>query len=353
MLLEKTSWKRITMLLYLFLLVIGVAVLLLWSLKPYWNKWKVSEPFEDVAMDQSQMNLLGNAYMSLTPNLQTRVNQTEMVTADVVQQTYESDVAAAQQSTQALQSSVEAEMNRFQMVPIQPMEQTMENAQAIPLTPEAQQMASVATEEARYRDYQQLVEMRDNNRLEHCYQRSCASTEKEMNAECEKFNETCRIQYGDNIHRCMKNLNQNCNRSLLDRCRDTCRRVLERRMARSKLTGEETLQMNERLTSPSGSTTLHLTDDGNLELWFNTNLLWKFNTNPSQNSYAISQGPYQMMLYPNGDLAIKNGAGFDIWHTNTWLDVFKGGTQNAPYEFVVGEREVFLKNKNGDILWKK
>jgi hypothetical protein len=340
----------------LFVLLVSVLVIagLLWFLKDLWvsgGNGLFRDSKDSKESFETQTGLLGLGYSQLSSQQQQQANATEPITVPVVEQTYQRDTAAAAQTMQSIQQGTMAEINAFQMVPLQPADQAFAAAQAPALSPANAAAAARREADVVSSEYQALVERRDRNLLEACYQDSCASTESQMNEECRTFNEECHIRNADNIHLCLGSLNGKCNRSLLDKCRDACMTFLGRRVERVKLIQADVLNMNERLVSPSGSTSLHLSDEGSLELWVNGLLSWKID--PLSSASATMMGPYKLLIQSNGDMVIKNGVNSDIWHTNTWLDAFKAGSVNSPYELVVQEGEVALKNKNGEDIWKK
>lgn len=333
------------MLILLALVVVVISVLLWWLRDRYYTAPK--EHFSGEIPTEEQR--LGNAYSSLSPTTQREARETEIITPAIIESNYMEIAQQHQNEINRNETIVRQMLNDVTSInPNVPMEEQIRQNNTDPAI-----VAVTAAEEQQTRrnDFEQLLTTIDAEAKDTCFQTNCAPIQSAIQTKCSEFQTNCFYMQNYDIQRCLNMANSDCSTARMDTCRTTCNTLIDTTQKKSILKQGDILTTNQRLQSVSGSTVMILRDNGNLELYDNAELIWSSRTAIQEGGSTLNQNPYKLMIYPNGDMVIKNALNIEVWHTNTWMDAFDAGTANAPYQCVVGEKMIVLLNRNGKILW--
>lgn len=336
------------MLILLALVVVALAGLLWWMRDRYtYTAGGTRETYASEIPTEDEM--IAVAYGALPENLQEDTKNTEIVTPATIEANY---MEVAQQHQEAIR--------REETV----VQQYLEDSSRIdPTMPIDQQIARVNTDPAvlavaaaeerqtQQNDFQQLLATTDAAAKDTCFGTYCAAVQSDVQQKCAEFQSRCFYTNNYDVQRCLATANSGCSTARVDTCRASCGQLVDGIHRKSILKQGDVLSSNQRLQSVSGSTIMILRDNGNLELYYNSELIWSSRTTASGGASTMNQNPYKLMIYPNGDMAIKNALNIEVWHTNTWMNAFDAGTENGPYQCIVAEKMIALLNRNGKILW--
>lgn len=201
-------------------------------------------------------------------------------------------------------------------------------------------------------EYSLMMSELENNAYNTCYIDNCQPLEEYIKETCTGFTPECTIQELQNIENCMYSYLDRCDEGQVEECKQYCRDEWTSKTTKMELEQDDFISSNERITSERGSTVLVLRDTGEIELYYNQELVWTSNSSRSEIGGGADKGPFTLRMHGNGDLVLSNGLGMEVWHSNTWMDVFGAGFMNAPFVMTVGDGEFYIQNKSKDIIWK-
>jgi hypothetical protein len=360
--------KKVMMLLRLLILVI-LLFLALWG----FLKWTevstketfVSDPppgYRDPSAGQLLMAAFGDLpeterAMATESHQQSQVDLTQSIT----EYNQRTDPQTARPLVVTQQTNQFEEQVRPQAIPTTPLwQQLRQQRQSTPQRPTSRPAPRIVSTrpqvppgpDDRTIQYTLMLSELESNAYDECFIDNCEPVQDYIKESCKKFAPECTIQELQNIENCMMSYQDRCSEKEVEECRQYCRNEWSSRSARTQLNQDEFMKSNDRLTSETGTTVLVLRDNGELEIYYNRELVWKSNTNRSEIGGGSDKGPFMLKMHGNGDLVLSNGLGLEVWHSNTWLDTLGAGFINAPYILKVGNGYMYIENKSKQIIWR-
>lgn len=333
------------MLILLALVVVAISALLWWLRDRYYRPTK--ETFNSLVPSEDET--VATAYSLLSPTIQQAARQTEVITPAMIETNYMEIAQQHQEEISRNETVIQQTLNDINSInPNLPLEEQITRNNTNPVVLAA---AAAEAQQTQRTNFEQLLTTVDASAKDACFETNCMPIQSDIQLKCSEFQSRCFYNNNYDVQKCLNMANNDCGTARIDTCRTTCNSLIDTTNKKTILKQGDILTTNQRLQSVSGSTVMILRDNGNLELYYNSELIWSSRTAMSEGVSTLNQNPFRLMIYPNGDMVIKNALNVEVWHTNTWMDAFDAGTTNGPYQCVVSEKMISLLNRNGKILW--